>query len=174
MCEGEGIWPKHSPTGDWRTKWLILFSRHFKYLFSLCWRGERLAKIPRPEYDVAYAGKWCLNIGRLSLGPSPCQDSNCKVCKTSAGRWRWRRRRRWDRTHRALAGVGAEDWGRANWTGEPRRLTSLDLLKRIIITNSKGRRYSLGGALTHTRATLPIGKNELRLGLHEYTGMSRY
>jgi len=52
-----------------------LFSRHFKYFFSLCWRGERLTKIPRPEYDVAYAGKWCLNIGLLSLGPSPCQDS---------------------------------------------------------------------------------------------------
>jgi len=50
---------------------LLLFSRHFRYLFSLCWRGERLVKIPRPEYDVAYAGKWCLNIGRLSLGLVP-------------------------------------------------------------------------------------------------------
>jgi len=54
---------------------LKLFSRHFIYLFSLCWRGERLTKIPRPKYYVAYAGKWCLNIGRLSLRPSPCQDS---------------------------------------------------------------------------------------------------
>jgi len=36
---------------------VILFSRHFNYLFSLCWRGERITKIPRPEYDVAYAGK---------------------------------------------------------------------------------------------------------------------
>jgi len=55
------------------------FSRHFYYLFSLCWRGERLTKIPRPEYDVAYAGKWCLNIGRLSLGPRPCQNSGTNM-----------------------------------------------------------------------------------------------
>jgi len=41
--------------------------------------GERLTKIRRPEYDVAYAGKWCLNIGRLSLGPSPCQDSGTNM-----------------------------------------------------------------------------------------------
>jgi len=34
---------------------------------------------PRHEYDVAYAGKWCLNIGRLSLGPSPCQDSDTNM-----------------------------------------------------------------------------------------------
>jgi len=39
---------------------LILFSRHFKYLFSLCWRGERFTKISRPKHDVAYTGKWCL------------------------------------------------------------------------------------------------------------------
>jgi len=58
---------------------LILISRHFKDLFSLCWRGERLTKIPRPEYDKVYAGKWCLNIGRLSLGPSPCQDSGTNM-----------------------------------------------------------------------------------------------
>jgi len=57
----------------------ILFSRHFKYLFSLCGSGESLTMIPRPEYDVAYAGKWCLNIGRLSLGPSLCQDSGTNM-----------------------------------------------------------------------------------------------
>jgi len=39
----------------------------------------RLLKIPRPKYDVAYAGKWCLNVGRLSLGPSPCQDSGTNM-----------------------------------------------------------------------------------------------
>jgi len=34
---------------------------------------------PKTEYDVAYAGKWYLNIGRLSLGPSPCQDSGTNM-----------------------------------------------------------------------------------------------
>jgi len=58
---------------------LLLLLLNYYYLFSLCWRGERLTKIPRPEYDVAYAGKWCLNIGRLSLGPSPCQDSGINM-----------------------------------------------------------------------------------------------
>jgi len=69
---------------------LILFSRHFKYLFSLCWRGERLTEIPRPKYDAATAGNWCLNIVRLSVGPSPfrtralipsrtCPQEKCKV-----------------------------------------------------------------------------------------------
>jgi len=46
---------------------LILFSRPFKYICSLCWTGERLTKIPRPEYDVAYAGKWCQNIATRAL-----------------------------------------------------------------------------------------------------------
>jgi len=28
---------------------VILFSRHFKYLFSFCWRRERLTKIRQPK-----------------------------------------------------------------------------------------------------------------------------
>jgi len=31
------------------------------------------------NYDPAYAGKGCLNIGRLSLGSSPRQDSSTNM-----------------------------------------------------------------------------------------------
>jgi len=31
---------------------IILFFRHSKYLFSLCWTGERLSRISRPKCDV--------------------------------------------------------------------------------------------------------------------------
>jgi len=54
-------------------------STSVRHKHALWWRGERLTKIPRTKYDVAYAGKWCLNIGRLSLGPSPCQDSGTNM-----------------------------------------------------------------------------------------------
>jgi len=35
---------------DWWTLRVNIIFRHFKYLFSVCWRGEMLTKIPLPEH----------------------------------------------------------------------------------------------------------------------------
>jgi len=96
----------------WLTNFMtnIIFQALF-YLFSLCWRGGRLTKIPRPEYDVAYAGKWCLSIGRLSLGPSPCQDSGTNMPTLHLRTHRESLKRTADRHKQAVSKGRGRRWG---------------------------------------------------------------